>query len=87
MTELRKCPYCGHEPHLYTRGAYERFMIRCDRPSEDSCYWNDMEVYANSEEKAICKWNRKVEKIERKRKKDHLKNQKYIERFEWKIKW
>ena len=80
MTELRKCPYCEHEPHLYTRSVYVRFMIKCDRTP--SCYWNNMWVYANSEEKAMHKWNRKVERIELNRKKNH-----FIERFEWRKKW
>ena len=41
-----------------------------------------MWVYANSEEKAMHKWNRKVERIELNRKKNH-----FIERFEWRKKW
>lgn len=88
MTELKPCPYCGEEPHLYTRKTWFGYLLRCERADifdKPDCYM--MNTFAHSEEKVMERWNRKAGKIALKVEKTKKKEELVREKYKWRKKW
>ncbi len=61
MSELKECPFCGHETRV-SHSDHEEYRDQFDIECENDLCSVRVWAIANSEQEVIEKWNTRVEK-------------------------
>lgn len=76
-TGIRDCPYCKKQPQIYVQKATGRYCIKCNNLVERS--WTrcvEMDTCGRPMEKAVEKWNRKVDRVHERQERQERKKMK-----------